>query len=273
MPKAVTLEMFPEMAIGQPAQNCASSGTDGNAPQCADFANLEDAARRMAKKVIRMGRLYQDAWDELLPILDAMQKLLSQRGADHSEADAGLPEWGAWWADFSTKNCLNISFRTVQDRLRKFRKEPRSRGLRRPGATYSEQNQLMATVKLAHRLAAAIQMGEDIDEALDTFLRDGLPLERVDQIEERLVSQSDESDPTDRAALAKTIIRMAGPQIRSFLTGLSPIETRDVLQSAFSRIVGKFCGGEIDVRVEYSAGSISPAKTDLITMPIDHHAA
>jgi hypothetical protein len=70
------------------------------------------------------------------------------------------------------------------------------------------------------------------------------------------------------------MIRMAGPQIRACLEDLGPIEARNVLQNAFSKIVAKFyCGGKISVSVKCAARSVSPAKAELITMPIGHNAA
>jgi len=274
MSDSLTLDLFPEEAADQLAQIRASSGSDRNDFGLAHFAYLEEVAKKKAKEVVRTGRLHQRAWDELFPILDKMQKLLSQRGADHAEAESGLPEWRVWWVDFSAKNHLNISFRTVQDRLRAYREDPNSEKLHRPRATRTEQRQLAVTAKLAHRLAAAVQTGEGIHEALDNFLRDSLPLERVDQIEGRVTTDSNEFDPKNKTALAKAMIRMAGPQIRAFLRGLGPMETRDVLQTAFSKIVGKFCsGGEISVSVKCSASSVPPTQVDVITMPIDRDAA
>lgn len=273
MSDSLTLDLFPEEAADKLAQIRASSGSDRNDCDRTNFAYLEEAAKKKAEEVVRTGRLHRGAWDKLFPILDKMQKLLSQRGADHAEAETGLPEWKVWWVDFSTKNHLNISFRTVQDRLKAYRDEPGGEKLHRTRATRTEQRQLAVTAKLAHRLAAAVQAGAGIHEALDIFLRDSLSLERVDQIEDRLASKSDETDPTDRN-LAKAMIRMAGPQIKACLNGLGPMETRDALQTAFSKIIAKFCsGGEISVNVECSAHSDSPAKAPVITMPIDHHAA
>ena len=135
-----------------------------------------------------MGRLHKAAWDKLFPILDKMQKLLSQRGADHAQAEPSLPEWKIWWVDFSTMYHLNISFRTVQDRLRAYREKPGGEKLQRLRVTRAEQRQLAITAKLAYRLATAIQTGEGTEGALDSFLRESLSLEHVDQIESRFAS-------------------------------------------------------------------------------------
>ena len=70
------------------------------------------------------------------------------------------------------------------------------------------------------------------------------------------------------------MIRMAGPRSRASLEGLGPIEARNVLQNAFSKIVAKFySGGKISVSVKCAARSVSPEKAELITMPIGHNAA
>lgn len=125
-----------------------------------------------------------------------------------------------------------------------------------------------------YRLAAAIQTGEGTEGALDSFLRESLSLEHVDQIERRFASDFNETAPSDKAALAKTLITMAGPQIKASLEGLGPVDARNVLQTAFSKIVAKFySGGEISVSVKCAARSVSPEKAELITMPIGHNAA
>lgn len=274
MSDSLTLNLFPDETAAELAQNCASSDPNRNDSGRTQFAYLEESARRKAKEVMRTGRLHQAAWAELFPILDEMQKLLSQRGADHAQAEPGLPEWSVWWVDFSAKYHLNISFRTVQDRLRAYREEPGGEKPQRPQVTRAEQRQLAITAKLAHRLAAAIQAGEGTEEALDIFWRESLSLEHVDQIEKRFASDFNEPDPSDKFALGKTMITMAGPQIKACLEGLGPIEVRNVLQTAFSKIVAKFySGGEISVSVECSAHSVSRTKADLKTIPIDHHAA
>ena len=274
MSDSSTLNLFSSAAAGELAQICASSNFDGDDSGRAQFAFLEETARKMAKDVARTGRLHQGAWDKLFPILDRMQRLLSQRGTDHAHAEPGLPEWKVWWVDFSTTYHLNVSFRTVQDRLRAYREDSGSEKPQRPRVTRAEQRQLAVTAKLAYRLAAAIQTGEGTEGALDSFLRESLSLEHVDQIEKRFASDFNEPNPSDKAALAKTLIAMAGPQIKACLEGLDPIEARNALQNAFSKIVAKFySGGEISVSVKCCARSVSPEKADLITMPIDHHAA
>jgi hypothetical protein len=256
------------------AQNCASSNFDGDDVGRAQFTFLEETARKMAKDVARTGTLHQGACDKLFPVLDRMQRLLSQRGTDHALAEPGLPEWKVWWLDFSTTYHLNVSFRTVQDRLRAYREDSGGEKPQRPRVTRAEQRQLAVMAKLAYRLAAAIQTGEGTEGALDSFLRESLSLEHVDQIEKRFASNFNEPNPSDKTALGQTMIRMAGPQIRACLEDLGPIEARNVLQNAFSKIVAKFCsGGEISVSVKCSVRSVSPEKADLITMPIDHHAA
>jgi len=268
------MNLFSGEVAGELAQNCASSNFDGNDVGRAQFTFLEEAARKMAKDVARTGTLHQGAWDKLFPVLDRMQRLLSQRGTDHAHAEPSLPEWKVWWVDFSTTYHLNVSFRTVQERLRAYREDSGGEKLQRPRVTRAEQRQLAVTAKLAYRLAAAIQTGEGTEGALDSFLRESLSLEHVDQIEKRFASDFNEPHPSDKTALGHTMIRMAGPQIRACLEDLGPMEARNVLQNAFSKIVAKFWrGGEISVSVKCSARSVSPEKADLITMPIDHHAA
>jgi hypothetical protein len=271
---SLTLELFPDEMSDELAQTCASSGVDSDGSDSNQFTYLEEAAQKKAKEVARTGRSHESAWEALFPILDKMQKLLSQRGAEHAQADQGLPEWKVWWKSFSTKNKLNVSFRTVQDRLKKYREASSGEKSRKPRVSLSEQQALTATAKVAHRLAAAVQSGEGVSEALDMFIRDSIPLDQVDEIEGQFPSSKDEFNRSGKRTLANVIIRKAGPQIQACLKGLGPSEMREVLQATFSEIVRRFCDGDkIHVSFENSAPPLAPERAELILLPMDRGVA
>jgi hypothetical protein len=58
----------------------------------------------------------------ILPLLDQMQSLLSERGSRRKLLDlAGAPQWGEWFEDFEKRLHLDISLRTIQRWLKQYR--------------------------------------------------------------------------------------------------------------------------------------------------------
>ena len=61
----------------------------------------------------------------MLPLLDQMQAMLSQRGRLRKLMDtAGLPSWTEWFADFSNRMEEEVTIRTIQRKLRLYRGIP-----------------------------------------------------------------------------------------------------------------------------------------------------
>ena len=195
--------LFPYEEMERLAQDCASSVSRDEDSEFMQFKSLQIEARKCAKAVANTSRpQHEAAWQQLLPILDRMQKLLSQRGVDHKRAGADLPEWKPWWDSFSGTNRLTISFRTVQHRLNRFRGISNGENLHRARATRQEQLQLALTAKAGHRLAAVCKSGMgSVSEAL-AFYRESLALEKVEEITDRLSSPSLRSRPGGLSGLA-----------------------------------------------------------------------
>jgi hypothetical protein len=60
----------------------------------------------------------------IVPLLDQMQSLLSERGSRRKLLDlAGAPQWGEWFEDFEKRLHLDITFRTIQRWLKQYRLE------------------------------------------------------------------------------------------------------------------------------------------------------
>lgn len=242
------LSLLPDEEIEQLAQDCASLSVDSGDFELSQFTELQADAKKYAKVVASTGRQHhQAAWNALLPILDKMQKLLSQRGANHKDATIGLPEWGFWWRDFSGRNNLNISFRTVQYRLNRLRETSSNRKRNRLGLARQEQIDLANTAWEGHQLAAASITGIGGVDAARSFYSCCLPLENIQEMRDRLYSRRGRPPRKDRTARAKSITLAAGPRIRECIMGLNAAEAADVLQIAFSNIIEQFCPG-IDIR-------------------------
>jgi hypothetical protein len=239
---SIQLSFLSDEEIEQLAQDCASSSPDPCDSELKQFTELQVEAKKYAKVVASTGREHhQAAWSALLPILDKMQKLLSQRGANHKDATNGLPEWGFWWHDFSRRNNLNISFRTVQYRLNRLRETSSGRKQHRLGLTRQEQIDLAKTAWEGHQLAAASITGIGGVEGAKSFYSRCLPLETTQEIRDRLFSRPGHRPNKDRTARAKSITLAAGPRIRENITGLNAAEAADVLQQALSSIIERFC--------------------------------
>lgn len=269
-----SLSFFSDEEMEQLAQTCASSNAQTDDDEVKQFEQLQVAARKCAKLVASTGRQHhQAAWDALLPILDKMQKLLSQRGANHKDATNGLPEWGFWWRDFSRRNNLNISFRTVQYRLNRLRETSSSRKQQRLGLTRQEQIDLAKTAWEGHQLASASITGIGGVDAARSFYSCCLPLENIQEMRDRLYSRRGRPPLKDPTARAKSITLAAGPRIRECIVGLNGEEAADVLQVALSSIAEKYCPGiGLRVNVECKVPP-HPTEAESIRTSIDRDAA
>jgi len=236
------LSLPPKEEIEEPAQDCASSNLGSSDSELQQFTELQVEAKKYAKVVASTCmQHHQAAWDGLLPILDKMQKLLSERGANHKQATNGLPGWGFWWHDFSLRNNLNISFRTVQYRLNRLREASSSRKQHGPRLTRQEQIDLARTAWEGHQLASVSITGIGGVDAAKSFYRCCLPLEAIQEIQHRLSARRGRPLPKDRAARVKSIAIAAGPRIRENIAGLDAAEAADILQDALSSIIERFC--------------------------------
>lgn len=260
------LTLLPDEEIEQPAQDCASSNPGSSDSELKQFTELQVEAKKYAKVVASTCRQHhQAAWDGLLPILDKMQKLLSQRGANYKQATNGLPEWGFWWHDFSLRNNLNISFRTVQYRLNRLRETSSSGKQHGPRLTRQEQIDLARTAWEGHQLASASITGIGGVDAAKSFYGRCLPLEAIQEIQHRLFARWGRPLPKDRTDRVKSIAIAAGPRIRECIAGLDAAEAAAVLQVALSSIIEQFCP-DIDIcaRIECSA-----PKREVESAPVD----
>jgi len=251
--------LFPHEELERLAQDCASSDAKTTETDITQFKSLQSEAKRLAKAVMNTGKIqHQAAWKAFLPILDNMQKLLSQRGANHKEAEAGLPDWKSWWNAFRDVNHITISFRTVQYRLNRFREVPGTERQCRSRVSRLEQLRLAQTAKAGYHLAAVCKSGMGSVGESQVFYRESLPLETVEEILDRLSSTAEHVRPADQTGLGKAFILSVGGRIRERMQGLSQSEASEFLQATFSGIVDAFCHGRgIQVRVEHATAASS----------------
>jgi hypothetical protein len=119
--------------------------------------------------------------DQVVPQLEKMQSLLSHRGADRKKIlrQAGLPGWTPWAKAYASK--LDRSFRTIQDRIKRFRGPQASGAADTTGKAKSKGNgkrlrldsrQQAALVRAqvaASDLVAALKKGADWQTALAEY--------------------------------------------------------------------------------------------------------
>src|ERR1035438_5684912 len=95
----------------------ASFGVEALEALKREFKGLNESAHERAKDIAPSSKALTVAWDNLLPILDKMQSLLSQRGEDRELLrNAHLPTWSRWWKSFQKETGLNTTLHTVQVR-------------------------------------------------------------------------------------------------------------------------------------------------------------
>ncbi len=142
------------------------------------YRELNSALEGLASTFVR-------TMEEIIPHLERMQRLLSQRGADRRMVlkKAGLPTWTEWAERYARS--LHCTLRTVQRHILLVREaqEPKALGPASPGdraaggaskrATLGirQQAELVKAQMAANGLAAALRQGADWHAALEEFER------------------------------------------------------------------------------------------------------
>lgn len=175
----------------------ASNEDDGRlATLKTDFSKLEMRATDKAEKLLKAGRSYDSAWAQLIPVLDQIQKFLSQRGEEYRRRTPNpWPSWTKWWKCFQKENDLEASLRSVQKRLKKFRVGLNSDADNPPDE--AEQNELSgAFTKLRLAITDGKKAGKSISDVLIDFILHHFSVQEVQEIAARL--KMDEKVDTDR---------------------------------------------------------------------------
>jgi hypothetical protein len=89
------------------------------------FDDLNNQINSKLRIYVASARKAKTDFDAMLPLLDQMQAMLSQRGRLRKLMDtAGLPSWTAWFADFGNRMEEEVTIRTIQRKLRLYRGIP-----------------------------------------------------------------------------------------------------------------------------------------------------
>jgi hypothetical protein len=89
------------------------------------FDDLNNRINTKLRIYVASARKAKADFDAVLPLLDQMQAMLSQRGRLRKLMNsAGLPSWTEWFADFSNRMEEEVTIRTIQRKLRLYRGIP-----------------------------------------------------------------------------------------------------------------------------------------------------
>ena len=103
----------------------------------------------------------------ILPLLDQMQSLLSKRGSRRKLLNiTGVPTWKQWFDDFEKRLHLDITFRTIQRRLKKYR-EAEMEELPAPDANALAKQSVrqIESKRQAEKLDAVVKQRNKLDPA------------------------------------------------------------------------------------------------------------
>jgi hypothetical protein len=227
------------------------------------FKVLDESAREKAKDVTPACEALDTAWDALLPILDEMQSLLSQRGEKREVLrEVKLPGWEKWWASFKKQTGLDATLRNVQIRLRKYRGLEKPADKVKPERTsppaqwsYRDRVRMLKAVQIGCELANAVEVGGDPNVPLHEF--QNLRIDR-EYIERQLESIQDLAEtvessftPTAPAAAAPTSVAVASVISPEPVKPVPPLlmpKPGDGI--SLSRFINEACGRYIGAAIE-----------------------
>jgi hypothetical protein len=145
---------------------------------------LTGQAMEMAGFIVSKTLDMKAIWDQLLPVLNEVQAMLSQHCSRRQERRAiGLPTWQEWRNTFLTDSGLNVSERTAQRRLKEFRvlmnPELAKSAAHTAGQSSFERYQLLQTQLAVNQLRDAFHEGDDPSDALESVLATTISPERL----------------------------------------------------------------------------------------------
>lgn len=223
-------------------QTHAESARVGGGYESLDVNGTKKAYEELNGLLDKLASTIVQTLDEMVPYWAKMQSLLSQRGADRRKVlrKAGLPGWTPWAKAYAHR--LDRSFRTIQERIKRFR-EPQASGTADPtGKTKSgsnaervrldsrQQGALVKAQLAANDLVAALENDGDWQTALATYRKVAVSPERLDSFVNAL-----NPEPDWKGILAKlaNTLEQCGDRL--------PIPAKNAL-----RTVQKLLGGKPD---------------------------
>jgi hypothetical protein len=155
----------------------------------AELNELEADANQKVRKLKLTRSAYEDRWDELLPVLDKIQTLLSERGLNYKRGNPDrMLTWTQWWRNFRSTHKLEVGFRHIQKKLKKLR-EHRNKSASETRRSPAEKRAQHVAKEFGSELMRAVKQGESLADALDKALRVTLPSRTLKQLVRLLASR------------------------------------------------------------------------------------
>ena len=124
--RSIVTELESTLQPSLTGDTCRDSGSGVTPGEVhAEYLNLDKQITvKLDTYVDQAGKAKTD-FDALMPLVDQMQKMLSQRGSQRVLMDTvGLPKWSEWVDDFRKRLHEDINIRSIQRRLRAYRETP-----------------------------------------------------------------------------------------------------------------------------------------------------
>jgi hypothetical protein len=119
---AMTTSIPPATPIQPIGDTCRESKTPGEVT--AEYQELDRQINTKAAKYATRAVKARNDFDELMPLLDKMQAMLSKRGTERQLMDSlEIPTWTEWFKDFRPRLKEDVTIRTIQRKLREYRGE------------------------------------------------------------------------------------------------------------------------------------------------------
>ena len=100
----------------------------------------------------------------MLPLVDQMQSMLSQRGSRRKlMTTLGLPTWSEWFEDFRKQLHEDITVRTIQRRLRVYREVPPAKDV---NVVAKESIRQLESKRQAEKLDAAVKASKQLNPTI-----------------------------------------------------------------------------------------------------------
>ena len=196
------------------ANGVASSGPEEIEALNETYTALNESAYQKAKLILDRSISVNIAWAEFLPVLAQMQSLLSQRGDAREESrETGLPRWKVWLKDFQNQSGLNVSVRTVQKHLARYReigKEKRQRSDRPAKSSRKDQERLPQTApRDGKELVEALDNGVSFHEALREYIQTAVDPKYIERVLEAMPTKADANALSIKPAAPATATTMS----------------------------------------------------------------
>jgi hypothetical protein len=106
----------------------------------------------------------KDELEAMLPLVDQMQSMLSQRGSQRNlMTTLGLPTWSQWSEDFRDRLHEDITIRTIQRRLRAYREAPPAKDI---NVLAKESVRQLESKRQPEKLEAAVEERKQLNPAI-----------------------------------------------------------------------------------------------------------